>query len=108
MRHVTQSREDFIPEYLRLPDGRAFLTIDLMKVAKKNYKSHKIKNTAQYFYQPESEVKPNKKELYERLVNSKIHEVAREEEIDETKAWYRIKYAHKVLNMAVPNKANFK
>lgn len=110
MKYVTASREDFIPEYLRLPDGRTFLTHDLLKIAKKNYKSYAIKNSAKFYYsEPKvSKTVESRKEQYEHLVNSKISEIAKEFCITETQAWYKIKYAHTALKLDSPIKAHFK
>lgn len=106
MPKIIQTNIDCIAEELRLPDGRTFVTRDLMAMAKKNYKSHKIKNTARFYaLTPAAE---SREEKHQRIVKMKIHQVATEYATTETQAWFKIKFSHKALGLPSPKKADFK
>lgn len=103
MRNYAESREDHIPESLKLPDGRVIPTIDLLKKVK-NYRSHRIGKLDRRMYETQLKVRESKVARHQAMIKMKIHQVMAEYRVNELQAWFKIKYSYRSLGMATPRK----
>lgn len=105
MERYAESRETHIPEKLRLPDGRVFVTSSLLGKIK-NFQNIRLRKVARSYYH-DTIVKDSKRARHERMVKSRIRDVMEEYNVNERQAWFKIKYSHQALGLPMPCKSNF-
>lgn len=105
MRQSIPTNENIIPENIRLPDGRLFSVKELLTF-KRNYKSHKIGNTARFYYHT-PEVKESKEAKNQAITKMKLREVMETYRISKQQAWAKITYSCRALGMPRPRREDY-
>lgn len=101
------------PKFIFLPDGERYDVNELLRLSCKKYKVHRLNHNFEYEYlqraiAPNAETAETRNEKYQRLVDSSIPQICKEQNVDEVSAWNKIRYAHKMLGMENPSIYDFR